>query len=82
MLTLAEAATRLGLSSSTLRHQAHAGRLQATLYGKTYVITEVELERYRRDQLGKPGRPSHRSAPVGEQAARSSRHHVRDAGQP
>ncbi len=56
MLTLAEAAARLGLSASTLRHQVHVGRLRARLIGKTYVVTERELVRYRAESLGRPGR--------------------------
>ena len=63
MLTLTEAADQLGLAASTLRHQVQAGRLRATLIGKTYVITEGELARYRAEHLGKIGRPSHRAAP-------------------
>lgn len=63
MLTLTEAADRLGLAASTLRHQVQAGRLWARLIGKTYVVTEREVERYRREHLGKPGRPSQRPAP-------------------
>jgi len=63
MLTLTEAADELGLAASTLRHQVQAGRLRARLVGKTYVITEGELARYRAEHLGKPGRPSHRGAP-------------------
>jgi excisionase family DNA binding protein len=64
MLTLAEAAAVLGLAASTLRHQVQAGRLQARLIGKTYVVTAREVERYRAESLGKPGRPfSHRPAP-------------------
>jgi excisionase family DNA binding protein len=56
-LTLSEAAEKLGLAASTLRHQVQAGRLRARLVGKTYVVTEREVERYRRERLGKPGRP-------------------------
>ena len=63
MLTLTEAAARLGLAASTLRHQVQAGRLRARLVGKTYVVTAREVERYRREHLGKPGRPSHQPAP-------------------
>jgi hypothetical protein len=37
--------------------------MDARLFGKTYVITDEELERYRATSLGKPGRPSHRPAP-------------------
>jgi excisionase family DNA binding protein len=63
MLTLSEAAEQLGISAATLRHQVQGGRLAARLFGKTYVINTDELERYRATSLGKPGRPSHRSAP-------------------
>ena len=63
MLTLTEAAAELGISAATLRHQVQGGRLAARLFGKTYVITADELERYRATSLGRPGRPSHRSAP-------------------
>lgn len=63
MLTLTEAADQLGLAASTLRHQVQAGRLRARLVGKTYVVSAGEVERYRREHLGKPGRPSHRPVP-------------------
>jgi excisionase family DNA binding protein len=63
VLTLTEAADQLGLAASTLRHQVQAGRLRARLIGKTYVVTAREVERYRADHLGKPGRPSHLPAP-------------------
>ena len=57
LLTLAEAASRLGLAPSTLRHQVHNGKLRARLIGKTYVVTGREVERYRAEFLGRPGRP-------------------------
>ena len=63
MLTLTEAAARLGLSASTLRHQVQSGRLRARMVGKTYLVTAREVERYRREHLGRPGRPSHLPAP-------------------
>lgn len=56
LLTLAEAGDRLGLSAATLRRQVHNGRLRATLVGKTWTVTEREVERYRAESLGKPGR--------------------------
>jgi len=56
LLTLSEAAARLGVAASTLRHQVGAGRLRAPLIGKTYVITEGELDCYRAESLGRPGR--------------------------
>jgi excisionase family DNA binding protein len=63
VLTLTEAAGQLGLAASTLRHQVQTGRMRARLMGKTYVVTEREVERYRASSLGKPGRPSHQAAP-------------------
>jgi hypothetical protein len=47
--TLTEASLIIGLSHSTLRHQAQAGRLRAKLIGKTWVVTSAELERYARE---------------------------------
>lgn len=58
-LTLSETATELGLSPSTLRHQAQAGRLRAILIGKTYVVSVREVERYRDEHQGRSGRPRH-----------------------
>ena len=55
-LTLAQAAPLLGVSADTLRKQAQRGRLRAELIGKTYVVTEQEVERYRRESLGHRGR--------------------------
>jgi excisionase family DNA binding protein len=60
LLTLAEAAAQLGLAASTLRNQIHNGRLRARLVGKTWTITSAELERYRRESVGKAGRPRKR----------------------
>jgi hypothetical protein len=71
MLTLTETASQLDISAATLRHQVQGGRLAARLLGKTYVITDEELERYRATSLGKPGRPSHRAAP---RSGRSTSH--------
>ena len=63
MLTLAEAAEQLGIAHATLRHQVQLGRMKERLFGKTYVITDEELKRYRANSLGRPGRPRHRAAP-------------------
>lgn len=56
-LTLAEAASELGLSAGTLRMQVKAGRLGARLIGRTWVTTRAEVKAYRRDHLGRRGRP-------------------------
>lgn len=68
-LTLAEAGDRLGRSASTLRNQVRAGRLRATLVGKTYTVTEAEVERYRREHLGRGGRPRIHPRPAPDDAA-------------
>lgn len=46
MLTLKQAAARLGLSPETLRLQVRAGKMRATLAGKTYLVTASEVRRY------------------------------------
>lgn len=56
-MTLADAARTLRISPSTLRNQLKAGRLRGRLFGKTYVTTSEEVERYRRESLGRGGRP-------------------------
>jgi excisionase family DNA binding protein len=58
LLTLAEAAGELGLAADTLRTQVQRGRLAARMFGKTYVTTRGEVERYRRESLGQAGRPA------------------------
>jgi excisionase family DNA binding protein len=57
MLTVAEAAARLGLSPSTLRVQIRNGRLRASHKGSMRLVSEREVERYRAERLGKVGRP-------------------------
>jgi excisionase family DNA binding protein len=57
-LTLAQAAELLGVSPATLTQQARKGTLSARKIGKTYVTTRDEVERYRRDHLGRVGRSS------------------------
>jgi excisionase family DNA binding protein len=52
MLTLSQAAVRLGLSPSTLRGQISKGKLRGRLIGKTWTVSEREVERYRAESLG------------------------------
>lgn len=56
VLTISQAARRLGLDRTTLVRQAKKGKLRATLTGAVYLVTVEEVERYRRENLGKPGR--------------------------
>ena len=51
MLTLTEAAERLGVAPSTLRRQIANGRLRARKLGRDWTVSEREVERYRRDSL-------------------------------
>jgi excisionase family DNA binding protein len=55
-MTLAQAGSELGVSGSTLRNQINRGRLRGTLVGKTWLVYRPEIERYRAESLGKPGR--------------------------
>ena len=55
-LTTAEAARELGLAHSTIRQAIMRGRLQAEKVGpRLNVVMREELERYRREHLGKQG---------------------------
>lgn len=47
MMTLREAAERLGLSPVTLRIQAERGTLRARKIGRDWHVTPAEVERYR-----------------------------------
>ena len=58
LLTLAEAAERLGVRPKTLAQQIRAGRLRGAKVGHIWTVTPAEVERYRRDSLGNPGRKS------------------------
>jgi len=51
MLTLTEAAQSLGLSPITLRIQIRNGKLKARKLGRDWIVTQREVERYRRESL-------------------------------
>lgn len=55
VLTLSQAAERLGVQRGTLVRQARLGRLNAMLTGSVYLVTAREVERYRKEIAGKPG---------------------------
>lgn len=57
LLSLAQAADRLGVAPVTLRVAVGRGRFNARKIGKTWVTTDDEVERYRQDHLGRRGRP-------------------------
>jgi excisionase family DNA binding protein len=57
MMTLKQAAEALGVTPATLRQQIAAGRLTAAKIGPLWVVEELEVDRYRRESQGRPGRP-------------------------
>ena len=57
LLSLAQAADRLGIAPVTLRVAVGRGRFHARKIGKTWVTTDAEVDRYRREHLGRRGRP-------------------------
>jgi excisionase family DNA binding protein len=56
MLTTAEAAAELGKSLRTVQAHIERGNLEATMYGRDYLIEPAELERFKRERRGR-GRP-------------------------
>lgn len=56
LVTVGEAARRLGLSPATLRRQIANGRLGATKLGRDWDIPSDEVTRYRAESRGRPGR--------------------------
>lgn len=52
-MTLTDAAALLGLSPTTLRVQVRNGKLRATKVGRDWTVTPREVERYRRESLGR-----------------------------
>jgi excisionase family DNA binding protein len=46
LLTTAEAAQRLGLSPSRIRHLVLEGRLKGTRYGRDILFTPADLDRF------------------------------------
>ena len=49
---LAQAAEILGVDHSTLRAQVHRGRLRAFKVGRDWLVTDEEIDRYRREVQG------------------------------
>jgi len=79
VLTINQAAERIGISPITLRLQVRRGKVTAERFGRQWVIRAAEVERYRRDVQGKPGfaaetHPYHGQRPPrkGDQSARDS----------
>lgn len=58
LISLAEAATSLGVAQVTLRSGIKHGRLRAKKVGRNWATWPDAVEEYRAKSLGKPGRPS------------------------
>lgn len=67
--TAAEAASELDLHPGTVRRQIANGRIRATKRGRDLWVTQTEIDRYRRDVLGKVGQYA-RAKPRAKRAAR------------
>jgi excisionase family DNA binding protein len=60
VLTLTQAAISLGVSKPALQQAIKRGSLQARKIGHLWVLDTAEVERYRRDNLGRFGNRSAR----------------------
>ena len=58
LIDLNEAAGELGLEPVTLRAAVSRGRLEARKVGGVWITTIDEVQRYRRENLGRRGRPA------------------------
>jgi excisionase family DNA binding protein len=58
VMTLAQAASSLGLATVTLRVQIQRGKLNATKVGSLWLVTKQEVERYRSEHLGRGTPPA------------------------
>lgn len=52
-MTTNEVAAQLGISAITVRRQIENGAIRATKRGRDWWVTSAEVERYRRESLGK-----------------------------
>jgi hypothetical protein len=71
LIGITEAAARLGITANGLRQQADSGVLRAVLIGRSWVTTEREVERYRREHLGKVG-PKPKTAAKAKRRAKAT----------
>ncbi len=58
MLTITEAAARLGIDPSRVRLLVRQGRIPARRFGRAWVIAEADLAQYHPRPQGKPGHQS------------------------
>lgn len=58
LYALAEAAVELDMTLAAVRHAADRGALATMKIGSQRVVTASEIERYRRENKGRRGRPA------------------------
>lgn len=58
LLRLREAAAHLGITADTLRAQIRRERLNATKFGRDWLVDESEVVRYEWTSLGRSGHPA------------------------
>lgn len=58
MITTTEVASLLGITPRTVQRHIKAGHLKATKYGRDFLITQEELERFKQERkpVGRPKR--------------------------
>lgn len=61
--TLPEAADDLGVTPSAMQAAVRRGTLHAEKFGRDWLVTAGEVERYRAEHLGQRGRPNKTSGP-------------------
>lgn len=69
LLTARQVATDLGISERTVRDQLAAGVMRGIKPGRDWLVDSSEVDRYRREHLGQPGRRS--PGTVGESARKA-----------
>jgi excisionase family DNA binding protein len=55
MLTIADAAARLGIDPSRVRLLVRQGRIPARKFGRAWMISKADLDAYHPRPQGKPG---------------------------
>jgi excisionase family DNA binding protein len=56
-LTTTQAAEMLGLSKETVKKYCQNGAISAVKFGRSWLIEPSEVKRYKKESLGKQGRP-------------------------
>jgi excisionase family DNA binding protein len=79
-VTVAEAAHELGVSAATIRGAIMRGSITAVqLHERTNLIARSEVERYRRERLGRRGKRPRTESPPKQQAYQQAYYQRRKA---